>query len=359
MKTFTGIALALLVGAGVGYGAFTYMTPKADVSVTPATESAQAIAVETANIEPAAAPAEEKQHGADDPVVAKVDGKPVYKSEVMDFVKTLPPQMSQADPKTIFPMALDQVISAKIVDEKAITEKTENDPVVQKRLADAKLQIVRAVYAEKSIEKEFSQDAVKKAYDDIVKNIPKTEEVHARHILVDTETEAKDIIKKLDGGAKFEDLAKELSKDKSNSATGGDLGFFAKNDMVKEFSEAAFALKANEYTKTPVKTQFGFHVIQSLEKRERPAPKFEDVKLQVEGQVRRDILNKLVEKWRSEAKIEAFDMDGKPIPAASSEPAKTDAAPAESKPADTKSEDKAADKSAEPADKPAEEKKAE
>lgn len=352
MKTFTGIALALLVGAGVGYGAFTYMSPKTEPAATPAIEAATAAASDaatamaTANIEPAA----EAVHGADDPVVAKVNGAPVYKSEVMDFIKTLPPQMSQADPKTIFPMALDQVVSGKIVDAKAVAEKTENDPMVVKRLAEAKVQIVRGVYAERAIEKDFTKEAVQKAYDDIVKNMPKVEEVHARHILVATEAEAKDVIKKLDGGAKFEDLAKQFSTDKSNSGSGGDLGFFAQTDMVKEFSDAAFALKPNEYTKTPVKTQFGYHVIQSLEKRARPAPKFDDVKLQVEGQVRRDILNKLVEKWRSEAKIEAFDMDGKPIPAASSEPAKKDTAPAaESKPAE-----------AAPAEtKPAEEKKAE
>ncbi|HAJ90848.1 MAG TPA: rotamase [Rhodospirillaceae bacterium] len=311
MKTFTAIALALLVGAGVGYGVFNYMGPKAEAPSAPAIETAQS--AEPAKIEPAAA---EVVHGADDPVVAKVDGKPVYRTEVLDYIKSLPPQMQQADPKELFPLALDQFISGKIVDEKAAVANLDSDPVVVKRLALAKTQIVRAVYAEQAIDKEFSADLVKKTYDDIVKGMPKVEEVHARHILVDSEAQAKDIITKLNGGAKFEDLAKEFSKDKSNATSGGDLGYFAQTDMVKEFSDAAFALKANEYTKTPVKTQFGFHVIQSLDKRQRPAPKFEDVKLQVEGQVRRDILNKLVETWTKSASIEKFDYEGKPIVAA-------------------------------------------
>lgn len=335
MKTFTAIALALLVGAGVGYGVFNYMGPKTEATSAPAVEAAQSAATESAQIEPAA----EAVHSADDPVVAKVNGKPLYRTDVLDFIKTLPPQMQQANPKDIFPMALDQVISAKIVDEKAVSENLDNDPVVVKRLALAKTQIVRAVYAEKAIDKEFSEDLVRKAYDEIVKNMPKVEEVHARHILVDSESQAKDILAKLNGGAKFEDLAKEFSKDKSNSATGGDLGYFAQTDMVKEFADAAFALKANEYTKAPVKTQFGFHVIQSLDKRERPAPKFEDVKLQVEGQVRRDILEKLVKKWDAAATIEKFDFDGKPVVAATPAAAADAAKPAEDKRAEAKPEE--------------------
>jgi peptidyl-prolyl cis-trans isomerase C len=127
-------------------------------------------------------------------------------------------------------------------------------------------------------------------------------------------------------------LAKEFSKDQSNSATGGDLGYFAQSDMVKEFSDAAYSLKANEYTKAPVKTQFGFHVIQALDKRDRPAPKLDDIKPQIEGQVKRDILNKLIETWRTNAKVESFDYDGKPIVKAT-EPAATPA-PVEEKKAE-------------------------
>lgn len=315
-KTLTGIALALLIGAGAGYGAFYVMDSKGNADqAAPAVEAAADVspaAEAPASVEPAAS--EEKTHGADDPVVAKVDGAPIYRTDVLEFMKTLPPQLQQADPKSIFPMAIGQVINGKIVDEKVKAESVENSPEVAKRLAEAKIQIARAVYAEQAIQKEFSNDLVKKAYDDIVKNMPKVDEVHARHILVDDEAQAKDIIKKLSGGAKFEDLAKEFSKDKSNSASGGDLGYFAQADMVKEFADAAFALKSNEFSKTPVKTQFGFHVIQALEKRPRPAPKFEDIKGQLEGQVRRDILGKLVEKWNAEAKIEQFDWDGKPLP---------------------------------------------
>lgn len=307
-KTLTGIALALIIGAGAGYGVFSMMDGKE--AAAPTAQPASTASEDSAKVEPAA---EEKVHGADDPIVAKVDGSPIYKTDVLEFIKTLPPQMQQAPVEAIFPMATAQVISGKIVDAKAIAQGVENSPEVAKRLAEAKVQIIRAVYAEQAIEKEFSEGLVKKNYDDMVGKMPKMDEVHARHILVDSEEQAKDIIKKLEGGAKFEDLAKEFSKDQSNSASGGDLGYFAQSDMVKEFADAAFALKPNEFTKAPVKTQFGFHVVQSLDKRARPAPKFDDVKGQLEGQVKRDILNKLVEQWRGAAVIEQFDMDGKPL----------------------------------------------
>lgn len=326
MKTFIAIALALLVGAGVGYGGYAMMGSKTDAPV----EMAQSAADLVTNIEPAA---EEKVRGSDDPVVATVDGKPIYRTDVLDFIQSLPEQMKQADPKAMFPMAVEQVINGKIVDAKAMSANIESDPEFVKRMADAKTQIMRGVFAEKEINKQYTPEAVKKAYDDIVKSLPKSDEVNARHILVETEAQAKDIIAKLDGGAKFEDLAKKFSKDQSNSGNGGDLGYFGQTDMVKEFSDAAFALKAKEYTKNPVKTQFGFHVIQALDKRPRPAPKLEDVKPQIESQVKRDILNKLVETWRSGATVEAFDYDGKPIVKAT-EPAATSPAPVEEKKAE-------------------------
>lgn len=335
-KTLTGIALALVIGAGAGYGAFSYMDSGKSADNA-------AVALESAKTEPAADATPEKVHGEDDPVVAKVDGSPIYRTDVLAFIKTLPPQMQQVPPEAIFPMAIEQVIGAKVVDEKAKAEGTANDPEVAERLADAKTQIVRAVYAEHAINKEYSEDTTKKAYDEMVSKMPKVDEVHARHILVDSEAQAKDIIKKLEGGAKFEDLAKEFSKDKSNSASGGDLGYFAQSDMVKEFADAAFALKPNEFTKTPVKTQFGYHVVQSLDKRVRPAPKYDDVKGQLEGQAKRDILNKLVAKWRESATVEQFDFNGKPLPKPeekkAEEPKAEEAAPAAETPAPAPAEE--------------------
>lgn len=313
MNMKVGIALALLIATGAGYGAYNYLNNQ---SAVPPAQAADATKAETADAKEAKADkAAEPANNQEDPVVAKVDGTEIRRSEVTRFLQTsLPPQLKQYPTEALFPLAVEQLVSGAIVDAKAKAANTADSPEVAERLAAAKADIIRAVFAEKAIDAKFSEDQVKKAYDEMVKEMPKVEEVHARHILVEKEDVAKDIIKKLDGGAKFEDLAKEFSKDQSNAASGGDLGYFAKGDMVQEFSDAAFALKKGEYTKSPVKTQFGYHVVQTMDKRTRPAPKYDDVKGQLDQKVRRDILNKLVEDWRKGAKVEMFDMNGKPLP---------------------------------------------
>ena len=281
--------------------AATSIEPAADEKAAPATEEATA-------------PAEaEKTPSADDPVVAKVDGKNILRSEVLAFMKNMPPQMQQLPVETIFPVVLDQVINGKIVEEKAIKTDVANSPEVAKRMGEAKEQIIRVVYMEDEINKNLSEARVKKAYDKFVAEQGKEEEVKARHILVDKEETAKEIIKKLDGGAKFEDLAKEMSKDTANKATGGDLGYFTQKDMVKEFGDAAFAMKKGEVSKTPVKTQFGYHIIQVEDRRTRPVPSFETVKSALETQERRALLTELLESWRKKADVETFDMNGNPI----------------------------------------------
>lgn len=325
-----GIALAVIlaVAAVFGYGISQKASNESPAEQPPVAEADQAAnAVEEpknpAEAEPAAGEAKSDDKSseavaapavaADDPVVAKVEGTDLHRSEVFAFIQNLPPQMRQVPPEAIFPMALEQVINGKIVDLKVAATDVSTTPAYATRLEDAKKQIARAVYVEGEIEKALSEADVKKAYDKLVKDQGKVEEVKARHILVEKEDQAKDIIKKIEGGAKFEDLAKEFSKDTSNKASGGDLGYFSKDSMVKEFAEAAFKLGKAETSKEPVKTQFGYHVIQVEDRRDRPAPKFEDVKPQLEAQVRRDLLNSLVEGWRKKATVETFDFNGKPI----------------------------------------------
>ncbi|MFA7276003.1 MAG: peptidylprolyl isomerase [Pseudobdellovibrionaceae bacterium] len=320
-----GVALAFFIGVGAGYGVFTAMSDTKVPAEVAATQAAAVAPEEVANVEPAAADAKidvkKPMATKDNPVVARVDGQEILRSDVKEFLKTLPPQYSQAKLEDIFPMALEQVVNAKIVDEKVGAANVTTTPEYAERLSEAKTQIGRAVYVENEINKKFSDSAAKKMYDEMVAKMPKTDEAKASHILVDSEAQAKDIIAKLDSGAKFADLAKEFSKDKANSANGGDLGYFAKGDMVKEFGDAAFAMSKGDHSKSPVKTQFGFHVIQLDDKRVRPAPAFDEMKPQLEAQVRRQILEDLVKGLRESAKVEMFDIDGKPVQKAESKEA--------------------------------------
>ena len=162
-------------------------------------------------------------------------------------------------------------------------------------------------------------------YDDAVKQMPAEQEVHARHILVPTEDEAKAIEAELKKGADFAALAKEKSKD-PGAADGGDLGYFTKDQMVPEFAEAAFKLDKGQIS-DPIHTQFGWHIIKVEEKRNRKAPDFDQVKAQIETYVTRKAQADYVAKLRETAKIERMDQpdaaaatDAKPAAAAPSAP---------------------------------------
>ena len=171
-----------------------------------------------------------------------------------------------------------------------------------------------------------TDDAMKKVYEDASKQITGEQEVHARHILVETEDEAKAIAAELKKGADFAELAKKKSKD-PGASDGGDLGFFTKEQMVPEFSAVAFELEPGKIS-DPVKSQFGWHVIKVEEKRSRKAPDFEQVKGQIETYVTRKAQADYVAKLREAAKVERMD---KPAEAAKSDAAKEAAKPADSK----------------------------
>jgi peptidyl-prolyl cis-trans isomerase C len=138
------------------------------------------------------------------------------------------------------------------------------------------------------------------------------DEVHARHILVDEEAAAKQVITALEGGADFAEQAKTHSKDTSAAARGGDLGYFRIEQMVPEFGAAAFAMDKGQISKEPIKTQFGWHVIQVLDKR-KVEPSFEETAPQLRQDMAREIVTALVTDLREGAKIERFNIDGSPM----------------------------------------------
>ena len=138
------------------------------------------------------------------------------------------------------------------------------------------------------------------------------EEVHARHILVETEDEAKAILEQIKGGADFAALAKEKSKD-PGAADGGDLGYFTKDQMVPEFAEVAFKMYPGQLS-NPVKTQFGWHLIKVEDKRQRPVPELEAIKEQIDAYLVRRAQSEYVAKLRQTAKIDRLDAPRAPPP---------------------------------------------
>lgn len=247
-----------------------------------------------------------------DPVVAKVNGEDIKRSEVLTYITTLPDQVKQMPIQNIFPLAVDQVVINKVVGDKADKANLKDDPEVAKLVDQAKEQITRNVYVERQVKSKITDKKLKDAYSKFTGSYKSIEEVKARHMVFDTEAKAKDVIAKLDKGESFETLMKDNVKGGSPEQ-GGELGYFAKNEMIPDFANAAFDLKAGAYTKTPVKTQFGWHVIQVEDRRKRVPPKFDEVKPQLEMAVRQEILTDTVKEWEKDAKVQKFDINGDPI----------------------------------------------
>ena len=243
---------------------------------------------------------------AKDPVIAKVDGVEVKKSDLDLAIGNLDPQLAQLPEEQKKLAALSTIIDAKVIAEKARAEKLDQTDDFKARLDFILDRELHNTYFKKHVIDAVTDADVKARYDKEVKALPPVEEVRARHILVKTEDEAKTVIKELGEGKDFADLAKAKSTD-PNKSDGGDLGYFKKGMMVPDFETAAFAMKKGDVSKEPVKTQFGFHVIKVEDKRVAPPPAFDQVKDQVRQVVFRDKYMEMLKSSKDAAKIEIDD----------------------------------------------------
>jgi len=257
----------------------------------------------------------------DDPVVAKVNGMDIRQSDLAaaeeDIGQNLPPMAPDAKRDYLITYVTDMLIIAKAAEAKKIGDSAD----FKRKLAIARNKLLMEGLLTAEAKSAVTDAAMKKVYEEATKAMGDEKEVHARHILVEQEDEAKAILADLKKGGDFAAIAKEKSKDPGSKESGGDLGYFTKDQMVPEFAEAAFKLDKGQLSE-PVKTQFGWHVLKVEDKRNRPVPEFDKVKDQVETFVVRKAQAELVTKLRSEAKVEK-------IPAKAD--AKSDAKPAEQK----------------------------
>jgi peptidyl-prolyl cis-trans isomerase C len=167
------------------------------------------------------------------------------------------------------------------------------------------------VLVTRAVSAEVTEAKVRARYDQVSKDTPAHDEIRARHILVETQDQAKAVIGELAKGADFADLARKRSKG-PNAAAGGDLGYFTREDMPKEFGDAALALKPGETTREPIKSPVGWHVIKSEDKRKAGPPSYDDSKEEISNQLAQEAAQKFVASLREGAKIESFDLEGRP-----------------------------------------------
>ncbi len=247
-----------------------------------------------------------------DPVVATVNGRPIHLSELRSAAATLPPNLRTMPEPVLYPMLLDRLIDQQALADEARRIGLDKDPAVQQQVHMAEDAALQRALLLKDVQPLITDQAVHARYEKDIAGKSGAEEVHAKHILVDSETQAKDIIAQLDAGADFDTLAKKYSKD-PGATQGGDLGFFKKEDMVPEFAAAAFALQPGQVTQTPVHTQFGWHVIKVIERRQAKPPSFEEAKDELRQRMAQEAAEKVVADARSHVTVEKFNLDGSPV----------------------------------------------
>jgi len=277
---------------------------------------------------PAGKPAAAAPATIKDPVVAIVNGQQIRLSELEIAQQSLPQQYRSMPLQAVFPALLERIIDSKLVVQEGKKTKTNEDPAFKKRMAFVEEQVLQDFWIQREISRLVTLEKIQQKYQERLKSMPPEEEVHARHILVATEDEAKAIIAELKKGTPFDKIAKEKSTDKASGAEGGDLGWFKKSDMVKEFADAAFALKKDQTSETPTKTQFGYHVIKIDDRRTAPPPALEELSDQIREELAREAVTAQLDKIRAGSKIEKFNMDGTKVEAAPAAPAAPAATPA-------------------------------
>ena len=257
--------------------------------------------------------------GDADPIVASVDGTKIRQSDVAALIETLPQQYRDIPMQMLFPALLERAIDGELLQREAEKTGLAENAEVKRRVVQYRARLMQEQYLSEKLDAAITDEKVQAEYDKRLKDAPKGEEIRASHILVSEEGEAKDIVRALDRGADFAALAKEKSID-PGAANGGDLGYFTADQMVPEFSAAAFALAPGAYSKEPVKSQFGWHVIRVVDRRDLAPPSLDMVREQLRAELAEQEARRILGALRSGATIERFGMDGQPLPPQQTQP---------------------------------------
>lgn len=243
--------------------------------------------------------------GADDKVVARVDGVEITEADVAAASASLGAELAGIPDAQRRRQIVDYLVTNQLMAAAAAAQKLDSGPAFARRLENYRRLALAETFYQKIVLDEISEAQVKKIYDKYVAEYQARPELRARHILVSTEEEANDIVERLNRGDDFAALAKEFSKGPEAEA-GGDIGYFGKGDMVEPFDKAVFALQVNEVSE-PVQTQFGWHVIQLVDKRTSKPNAFDDEKYRIMASLIEEKRDSVIEGLRGKAKIEIVD----------------------------------------------------
>lgn len=239
---------------------------------------------------------------APETVVATVDGAEIKQADVEFVMQDLAEDLARVPENERRQVAIDILIEMSLLSSAAKAEGLDDTEAFRRQTKFLIARTLRNLYFEQKITNTVTDSEIKARFEQELEGVEAEDEIRARHILVNEEAEANAIIQELLAGGDFATLAQEKSTGPSGP-NGGDLGFFGKGQMVPEFEAAAFALEQGAFTETPVKTQFGWHVIKVEEKRKRPLPKLEDVQEQIRQLLVRERYAATLEKLRESADV--------------------------------------------------------
>lgn len=265
-------------------------------------------------------------------VLATLNGKKITEGDVKSMILDQIPGAQADQLDKAMPQLLEQYINMALIDTEAQKSPAAKSDEVKKQIAMAKKQIVRAAFLREKADLQVTDATVAAAYKEAFPN-GKMKEFKARHILVADEATAAKLLADLEKGADFGKLAKENSVDKGSAERGGDLGFFPPRAMVKPFADAVSSNGVG-LIKTPVKTNFGYHIIDVQETRERAAPSEKEASPVLRQELVQKQVDDLIAALRAKAKIELVEAkaDAAPAPEAEKAPeapaAEVPAAPA-------------------------------
>lgn len=243
-------------------------------------------------------------------VAARVNGDVISVEEIKEGYHANPQLEAQVPFSEFYTKAVDVLVNGKLLYQAAQEAKIEDSDEYKKQLKTASEDLLRKVYLEKVVAEKVNDGLVEAFYnEEYIKNFKSKPEVKAKHILVSDEKTAQEVVEKLNKGEKFDDIAKKYTKDSSV-----DLGYFSEDIMVPEFTKAAFALKKGEYTKKPVKTQFGYHVILVEDMRDSEPLALKDLEPQIKNALVQKTIAETFDELYKNSKIEKYDLEGKKLP---------------------------------------------
>jgi len=258
--------------------------------------------------------------------VAVVNGTELTQEDLVRLFEGLRPEVQANGMEILYPFLLEELIAREVLVNQARAEGFDQNPEMVSQLEDFEQQMVARIealkeeliynaYVVNQAEATVSDADVQAEYDNLAAQMPDEEEIDVSHILVETREEAESIIQRVTDGELFADLARELSIDVGSGTQGGALGWSRRGMFVPTFEEAAFALEANTFTSVPVQSDFGWHVILVIAKRQIEPPPLSDVADRIRIDLAEQNARGIVDAAVANASVQRFDLDGNPLPA--------------------------------------------